>query len=80
MLLPANLVGELGEPGLRVSDQGHGDLVVLADLVRVDVDVEQGLARLQPAVPSLGAPLAETRADGEKNVHATLEEVPLRQR
>ena len=79
-MLPPDLVGELGEPGLGVSDQGHAGLIVLADLVRVDIDVEQRLARLQPPVPPERSPLAKTRADGEQDVHAALEEVPLRER
>src|SRR5262249_62241559 len=77
--LPANLVAELGESDLGISNDWHGNLIVLSHLVRIDVDLYESLAGLQATIPAEGAPFVETRPDGQEHVYAAFQQVPLRQ-
>src|SRR5690606_21603751 len=66
---------EVREHELRGADEAEVDLIVLADLRAVDVDLDEDRARLQHVAPAVGRGLAEAAADREQHVRALLDVV-----
>ena len=70
-LAGADRVEEVLQPGLRVTDQRHGDGIVLADLALVDVELDQPRRRDReghPAPPRRRRPVDEAAADRQQHV------------